>query len=70
MIAAFRNEVRPFTEPQIRQLETFADNAVIAIENSRPVESLQKQTATLAELNRTLETRVSEQVEQLDGPAG
>src|SRR5262244_1879668 len=54
-IALRRSEVRPFTDRQIELLQTFADQAVIAIENTRLFEEVQTRTRELAKTVEDLE---------------
>ena len=44
-----RSEVRPFTDKQVELVKTFADQAVIAIENVRLFEEVQARTRELSE---------------------
>src|SRR5207344_688278 len=49
ILNARRTEVRPFTPAQIKLLKTFADEAVIAIENVRLFQELQARNRDLTE---------------------
>jgi class 3 adenylate cyclase/putative methionine-R-sulfoxide reductase with GAF domain len=59
VIGIWRREVRPFTEQQIALVKTFANQAVIAIENARLLNELNK-------LNQQLEHRVADQVSEIE----
>ena len=58
-ISIYRQEVRPFTDKQIDLVKNFAAQAVIAIENARLLDDLNK-------LNQQLEQRVSDQVGEIE----
>src|SRR6185436_11633764 len=52
VLVVCRREVRPFSDEHVAVMETFADQAVIAIENARLFSELEQRNAELQESNR------------------
>jgi GAF domain-containing protein len=52
VINLWRSQVQPFTDRQIALVETFADQAAIAIENVRLLDELRERTEEVEKLNQ------------------
>jgi GAF domain-containing protein len=64
VVVLVRREPQPFSVPQIALVETFADQAAVALTNARLLEAVERQRA---ELSRFLSPRVAELITSNEG---
>jgi GAF domain-containing protein len=64
VIVVWRRSVTPFTDREVRILTTFAEQAVVAVENARLVRALQRQTE---ELSRFVTPQVASMLSSEEG---
>lgn len=64
VVVLVRREPQPFSDPQIALVETFADQAAIALANSRLLEAVERQRE---ELSRFLSPQVAQLITSKDG---
>jgi two-component system, NtrC family, sensor kinase len=70
VLALTRSAVRPFSDEQIGLVETFAAQAVIAIENARLLNELHQRTTDLTERTTDLTEALEQQTANVGGTPG